>query len=982
MTPHLLPARHRLHGLVVAVALVFVSLAAAIPARAQPAYEQSDAISDLADCAARTGKLSVVFLVDESASLQRTDPDNRRVDAIQTALYGLADVADRTSGTEQPISVDVAMLGFGVSTTTVVDWAPLDGNRLGDFLATSRQFADRNQDIDTDYAAAVLGARDALAPRVTPDAAPTCTAVLWFTDGEYDIEARATGESKSYAPDIQLTGPEAAVELENAGKSLLCQDGGVIDGLRANGTEVFAIALSADISPENQDFLRAVAEGSAGNSRCGWVRPPGSSPVGTFLSTDDVGQLIARFFDLVNRLAGGTPLPTQDELVVCSLDPCDSGSQRFAVDPGITSFNVLALTSASGIDVELQSAEPGSAPLSMSADTQSGDQPLGSATVHWTWVSADGLLVDVDLPSDSGPWNGDWTATFIDRTGDAPNAVANARIFVFGDIEPFIEADTFRAGEAQEFRVGVKHREGTPVNEDVFQSVDIDAVVVDPSTGNRERIPLSEPDENGLRTGVWTAPSPNFPSFVNLSATARIITESGQSLTPVTRTVPVNVLPPSSYPTVEPSELRFGTITGTDPKVLELRVRGGDESGGCVWVDNAEVGQSPDDAKTVNVEFDPAAASADSCLHVAAGQAATLAVKVAPTSPANGVTAGDLSITLVSDNNPDVLRTSVAWSAQLEKPLDAAKAAWVTAVLLLVGFLLPLLLMWLLNWVTARFDPPGELRMARIPVLVTSSGNVSRRDSPSPGVAVQVADFVGIDGSSKTRSFSVRGLDFRSRVPKWPVSAPYGEVQSEGCAVGSLPPPAVGRQEDTAPVPFGLAGTAIVLIPDKVLDDAVGSSREVAAAGSTRLGIAADGGAKGGTGTRADLAIDLVLFARATNLAGYAKHFDGHRTEIAAVVDALYERHEANTPEAGPVVSPNDEPPRTGRDIPPPPGRSATSSSPPSRSSGPSPTGRSGAASQSSNGLPPVPPPRKPDGGGDVPPSSNAGDPGPPPGRH
>src|SRR4051812_144749 len=66
----------------------------------------SGALGHLADCSAKTGRLDVLFLVDESASLRRTDPNAQRVQAVQTALTGLAQLSDRTAGSETPVKVD------------------------------------------------------------------------------------------------------------------------------------------------------------------------------------------------------------------------------------------------------------------------------------------------------------------------------------------------------------------------------------------------------------------------------------------------------------------------------------------------------------------------------------------------------------------------------------------------------------------------------------------------------------------------------------------------------------------------------------------------------------------------------------------------------------------------------------------------------------------------------------------------------------
>ena len=189
--------------------------------------------------ASKVGQLDVVFLVDESASLQTTDPDGRRVEGINAALASLAQVADRTADSRVPVKVNVSMMGFGVAATEVVGWSHLDAGTLPDLLEKSGQFAHLDDEIDTDYAAALIGARNQLA-RFTDKtkADQSCTAILWFTDGKYDIEPRSTGETKPYAPEISINDAASAAALERAGKQLLCKEGGIVDGLRLNDTEI------------------------------------------------------------------------------------------------------------------------------------------------------------------------------------------------------------------------------------------------------------------------------------------------------------------------------------------------------------------------------------------------------------------------------------------------------------------------------------------------------------------------------------------------------------------------------------------------------------------------------------------------------------------------------------------------------------------------------------------------------------------------
>jgi hypothetical protein len=851
-----------------------------------PADADADAISELADCATRTGQLHLVFLVDESQSLRRTDPDGRRVQAIQTALAGFAQAADRSARTEAPVAVEVAMVGFGVGTEEVVGWSPLDGGTLLDLMAASGEFAERDDELDTDYAAALIGAQAQLEQAVPAGAADACTAIVWFTDGEYDIEARRAAP-KDYARDISFADPEGAEALEAHGKHLLCQGGGLVDGLRTGATAIFAVALSGEIAPQDQDFLRAVAEGSSGGTTCGTPRPPGATPPGLYVPVDDLGALLAAFNRLASEAGGGTVHPGSSEVPVCPSQGCESGTIRFAVDPGISGFNLLAVTSAEGIEVELRSPEPGAAPLTLTAGAGSGSGSVGSADLRWTWVAADAVLVDATLPESVGAWHGSWSVTFIDRTGLSPGAVAAADIYVFGDIEPFVEVGDLRVGEDNVIRVGTRHQAGTPVAADVFEDVALEAFVVDPVDGARHRLELRPPGVDGVQEAIWSPPAGDIPAALNVSATARVTTSSGLALAPVTRSESARVLPPSDYPEVSPTDLRLPVITGTDAATVELTVRGGDAVGGCVWVQGNQVDQVPEEARGMTVASEPAASASSTCFRVDAGQERVLTLALSPEASANGSASGELDIALVSDANPEVESQAVAWSSRLQKPLDGELAGRLFAVLMAAGILLPLILMWLVNLVTGRFASPGSLKCATVAARLGADGKLERTGPGGPDLALQHGNFKAVNESGSPRRFQVGPVVLRSRVSWSPFAAPRGEAAAEGYAVDALPTMAGRRSPGRAPVAFGLAGTTVVLV----------AGQSFAAADAR--------------GRRPDVDLTLLVFAPAAEVTRYATLLEEQRSAIKVVVDDLWRRR--------PDVPPTPEPEHGGDRTPPDP---------------------------------------------------------------
>ena len=89
------------------VALLGVVLSSAVAAQAQESTESTDAVANLGACLAEERALSVVFLIDESASLEATDPEGQRVSAAKAALANLAAVDAEARRRDDPITIDV-----------------------------------------------------------------------------------------------------------------------------------------------------------------------------------------------------------------------------------------------------------------------------------------------------------------------------------------------------------------------------------------------------------------------------------------------------------------------------------------------------------------------------------------------------------------------------------------------------------------------------------------------------------------------------------------------------------------------------------------------------------------------------------------------------------------------------------------------------------------------------------------------------------
>ena len=170
----------------------------------------------LAQCTTEHHSLSVLFLMDVSASLKQEDPFGLRVVGLEAAVNTLSQQLAAEKAADRKFSIYVDFLQFGSTTHrafTAEEW-PIWG-QLGessDRLQTAIQsFAERDTDHDTDYFGALdpwagsgdqhqtdlrIGALDML-KKAPPE---SCRLLVWFTDGKFDFDPPVNGEPSPTVP--------------------------------------------------------------------------------------------------------------------------------------------------------------------------------------------------------------------------------------------------------------------------------------------------------------------------------------------------------------------------------------------------------------------------------------------------------------------------------------------------------------------------------------------------------------------------------------------------------------------------------------------------------------------------------------------------------------------------------------------------------------------------------------------------------------
>src|SRR5439155_1822182 len=122
------------------------SRAAAAAANVSRRAGRALALEQLADCVRSNRLLLAEVVVDESGSLQQTDPQNVRVTATKAALANLANLA-LAGGSKNHVAVDVQLAGFSAGYVTVSPWTRVQSGAESELLNRANVFSTANRGV-------------------------------------------------------------------------------------------------------------------------------------------------------------------------------------------------------------------------------------------------------------------------------------------------------------------------------------------------------------------------------------------------------------------------------------------------------------------------------------------------------------------------------------------------------------------------------------------------------------------------------------------------------------------------------------------------------------------------------------------------------------------------------------------------------------------------------------------------------------------
>lgn len=780
-------------GTLVASVLVTTS---PVAASAEPA--QDGALGDFGSCLVNAGAGDVLVLVDASGSLAETDPENDRVSA---AVYLVEQMA--STAADAGFTIDAAVAEFSSSLDVVQEWTLLDSAGTGRVTGAVSSLAESNTGLDTDYWTALEGARVVMADRTAAlGGAERCQAVVWFSDGTFEIEPgreRRGDGAPPYAAGIDLGTSEGLSAATEAAATDLCRTGGVADQLRASGVRLFAVGLSPDGSASQFDLMQGLATGAAGSGvACGAITTP--SP-GEFFLAADIDDMIFAF----DRFANPGQSPLSSEAGICQGQVCSEHRHTFVLDDSITSVDLLAASGIDGVEIYLQ--PPGGEPVQIPREAVS--QPIAGAETTSEWVADRTVAVEMGRATDG--WTGQWGLIFVDPAGTSPDQLSRAQIRVASDLRPTWTPpteDIVHVGEVLAgTTVGLVRGDGVPVDPATLlgpTSVSVRLVAPDGS----ETVVLENAGPEQLAQPLdldLTATGPGRAA-VRLDLQVRTAdavlpdgtTVPGTDLAPVRVDVPLDLAPPVDIPVVATS-VNFGTAEGPMAADGVITTSGA----GCVWLESPSTAVVGSPATVGEVVVGSEHISADTCLEIDgdAGLPLTLTTADAGNGSVNGV----VVVMAAPVGEPDrAVATEVTFSGDMRRPLNRPLTVAVFIAALLLGPAIPLALLWVLKAQGARIPRRG-LHAERYRVTIDDSG--VRRDGGA--LAFGSREFVELVPRTGNRVVEAAGVRLRPRTGASPFGAPDVTVDAPGLIGVTSSHPVPGKR---ITLPLAVHNSWIVLI--------------------------------------------------------------------------------------------------------------------------------------------------------------------------
>lgn len=843
------------------------------------------AFEDVTTCltSGREKALNVHYLIDQSGSLDWTDPELARVEILQNS------VAELGSFVEQGVAVRVAATGFANGAQILQDWTSIsdraDALEMGAALGLAIQQVSQAFSASTDWERGLSEAQDSF------ERAPEgCSMLIWFTDGAINP---ADGDPLSSLSSLCQPGISEASIPASAGPFGLMQE------FREAQIPVFGVLLNNEQSSidryqreypgEAEDrlaldrwlmsFLRPLVEGigvvpelvaydiplSGGELQCGELDATGFAPPGqangAFIDAADPVALAFQFLRIGGQISGGKGIPIVD------------GS--FVVPQGTAGFQVIV----SGREWSLTGPED-------SGFTSNSGSP-GVATVD---ESGGATKIDVRVGTDSqlvGEWKLDTPAQYAELFLYSGLTLELDRDRVSTILSDFDNTLTGRVVRTQQFA-------DLPVDLTLYPSagftvsvledgVLVDrAVSIDSTPEGQFKIERFNPGTESGELQLWLtlglgSEFQDITSQFDLS-----IVDKSALATPASDIIVLS-------PLEGPQGVAAGSLVISGPNIS-------DASTFCISSDPLRLDdeQAKGDQPVERVgqfQWTFAGLSPNgsaNCVDVGRDEVVTVTVEARNAIQANSAVVSTWQVTSTTEGTAASFDAPITIEFASSTQSNAAVEIAAIVILLILGLFLPLLVMWIINLVLTRFLPVESMMRASFPVVLETTGLNprildNRAGVEGSGIVVDPNDFRNVMDQPASREYDTGLGSAKAKIPVFPLAptwyqweAPAGSRVLSIFEGGTKHSPMIdsGRAAEISP---NMADNWALVIPDSELLE-----------------------------EKPQVSGELVVFTRMANLPDYQKRLGEISTKPgladritslrAAVLDAVGQRDEGIVP--------------------------------------------------------------------------------------
>jgi len=753
--------------------LLSVSALSSIPT-SMPAANAIDSIDgafeDLGRCLQSQGKskvLDVFYLIDESGSLQDTDPDGARADILSSSLQQLASFRN-------DVTVNYSVGFFAHKYGVWQAWRSVNkGGIVPESARLNAEVRKRNQGDYTDWLQGINGAIDEL--NAQHERTNGCSTLIWLTDGG-----------------IQLS----TAQRTSDAITQLCSNR--FDVLRQNGVTVLGILLKNDAAlakltqdqQEAQAYFMSLMEplvtgkgvlADGTELECGSFPIPKNYRQGALFVASDPKDLAYEFLKLPPRIEGCAAVK-------------NFGKGEFEIEAGVSEFQIVttssnwSLTDPKGKALSATSREIRVFETAGAAQIKVGTNNSGRGSWQFKGTGGESSLYycsGLDIRIDPG------TEFISGRAGILSGKVVSQSSGLPADL--------------------TKYDSDHPITVELISGG---------KSGSKKEAEQSDPASFLLQK--FTPGTDSAEAEVRI--TLYLKTKRGTPLAPVSISQKIDVRLLSNYPTLKSEPIELSTLESLEnPATGSVVFKGPEKSDGKVCIDTnvkpVVIKDKVSRADTYKVTT--AGVDAEGCMPIRQGEEGTLKLTVSNSVTASSDVILGLPITYYSDAEPGKHFTL---NAQVNFKSDPAgdPLLWVV-ILTILGIGLPLALIYLLLWWATRIAYGRQLQRAEYPVAITTEGRITNRDGGA--IATHGENYQGRPQQADVRVLQDGSATLSAKLPKTVLAEPWYEIKApEGSrviSVGNIAPRVKNKKRfatgKVAPIVGDLGKIWYILISDSAL---------------------------------------------------------------------------------------------------------------------------------------------------------------------